>query len=82
MPPGRALVLAEGDVHLLAAGRDVEPGEGAALGGGNGHGVEAERAAVEGGGVIEGARRDEEVDVGDACDHLGGRGCVLRWWLG
>lgn len=60
-------------MHLLAGGPDVEPGEVVDAVRGDRAGGQAEGVAVEGGGVGEGARGDEEVDVGYAGDHFGRR---------
>lgn len=63
------LVRADGDVDLLARVRDVEPGQVVRAVRGHGARRQAQRAAVEGCGVGEGARGDEEVDVGEGGDH-------------
>lgn len=71
---GKVGGLAKGDVHLLARGANVEPGERVALQGGHGARREAEGGGVEGGGGGEVAGRDDEVDVVEAADH----GCRVR----
>lgn len=66
--------LAERDMDLLAGGADVEPGEGFALQVRDGARCEAEGVGVEGRGEMEGLRGDDEVDVVEAGDHVGGGG--------
>lgn len=49
------VVLGQGDVHLLARGADVEPGELLGLRGRDGAGRQAQGGGVEGFGLVEGA---------------------------
>lgn len=65
-------VLTRRDVHLLARVANIEPGEVVFAVGGHGAGCQAEGFAVECGGVVEGTWRDQEVDVGNAGDHVDG----------
>lgn len=75
----RWLVASDRYVDLLGGGANIEPREATLHVHGDGARGQAEDAAIEGLRVVEGARGDEKVDVGDAGDHgwvVGGRGEV------
>lgn len=74
MPTRLQFVRPKSDVYLLSRFTNVEPGQTRFLKLRHWSAFEAERLAVEGVGLLEGACRDCEIDVCDARDHC--------WWFG